>query len=51
MYNEVKDKLALSRRVRVKPRISSQDKQAEKYNINIKTEQSSLSESKVIMEY
>jgi gamma-glutamyltranspeptidase len=52
VYEEVKKKLALSRKARVKPGgIISQNKMAEKFNINVKTEQSSLTDEKVVMEY
>lgn len=51
VYREVKGKLELSRKMRVKPYLTTPKDPAERFNINTTTEQSSLSEEKVIMEY
>ena len=51
LYEEVKEKLALSRKIRVKPKGVGEDKQSSKYNINMKTEQSSFSDQKIVTEY
>jgi hypothetical protein len=44
VYQEIKHKLEMSRKMRVKPYMAIAKDQPEKYNINIRTEQSSLSE-------
>ena len=41
LYQEVKGKLELSRKVRVKP-YGVRDRESERYNINTKSEQSSF---------
>ena len=51
LYEEVKEKLALSRKIRVKPKGVGEDRQSSKYNINMKTEQSSFSDQKIVTEY
>lgn len=43
VYQEVKNKLEISRKMRVKPYMSIAKQAPEKYNINTKTEQSNLS--------
>ena len=40
IYEEVKSKLEMSRKVRIKPQRANE--KVEKYNINVKTEQSTL---------
>ena len=51
LYDEVKSKLELSRKIRVKPKGIGDDKESSRFNINVKTEQSSVSNEKVITEY
>lgn len=48
----MKDKLELSRKIRAKPYVvATNDKKEERFNINLKSEQSSMSDHRVVMEY
>lgn len=52
VYDEVKNKLELSRKIRAKPYVvASKDRKEERFNINLKSEQSSMSDDRVVMEY
>ena len=51
LYAEVKNKLQLARKVRVRTDGIGRVKEGEKFRINDRSEQSSLLENKVIMEY
>lgn len=51
VYGEVKNKLELSRKIRAKPYLVERDHTEMKYNINLQSEQSSLSDDRFVMEY
>lgn len=51
VYEEVRDKLKLSRKIRAKPNLSENEKKQTRFNINLKSEQSSLSNDRFVLEY